>query len=191
MAEFDLLAIMSLVLGTAFGSSGIVAWYLTYLEMRNRRKERTQEQFRRLVLTTHFLRYLGAMFNLGHICSNIHDEKQLAESRKELSKRLSTVVREQELMESEGFPFLWPVAFMEQLNKVDDTTLKLHSAIVDKNFSAAKTLQPMLLREQIRLSMLMKENLGFIQIEPDMKELARFYRSQAREASKSQVRASP
>lgn len=180
MAVFDLLTAMSLVLGTAFGSSGIVAWYLTYLEMKNRRKETSQDRFRQLVLTPHFLRYLGALYNLGFLCSTIHDEKQLAENRLELRKRFSTMSREHDEIESEGVPFLWPSEFMGRVSQLIGSTLEAYEATVDKDFSRARAVESRLTDEQISVSTIMKENLGLLDVEPSMKTLARLHSLGAR-----------
>jgi hypothetical protein len=57
----QLILLASLVLG----SSGIVGWILTYVQLRRETRERALQHFRELVLTPDFLGYLGALRNVA------------------------------------------------------------------------------------------------------------------------------
>jgi hypothetical protein len=52
------------------GSSGIVGWILTYLQLRRETRERALQHFRELVLTPDFLAYLGALRNVAVAAAN-------------------------------------------------------------------------------------------------------------------------
>ena len=79
MTGLDPLGVLSLVFGGAFGGSGIAAWYLTYLQIKNEQRKQAMGYFRELVLTEDFRRYLTLLFSM-YAASSDETENGLKEA---------------------------------------------------------------------------------------------------------------
>jgi hypothetical protein len=64
---FDYGQLSVLLIGIVLGSSGIVGWILTYLQLRREKTERALRQFREFVLTPDFLEFLGVLRHMADL----------------------------------------------------------------------------------------------------------------------------
>jgi hypothetical protein len=65
LSSIDYSQLIILLASLVLGSSGIVGWILTYVQLRRETRERALQHFRELVLTPDFLGYLGALRNVA------------------------------------------------------------------------------------------------------------------------------
>jgi hypothetical protein len=60
-----------LLISIVLGSSGIVGWILTYMQLRRETRQRALQQFRELVLTPDFLQFLGLLHIAAVASANV------------------------------------------------------------------------------------------------------------------------
>jgi hypothetical protein len=58
-----------LLISVSVGSTGILGWILTYVQLRRETRERALQQLRELVLTPDFLRYLGILHHMSVVAA--------------------------------------------------------------------------------------------------------------------------
>ena len=108
----QLILLASLVLG----SSGIVGWILTYIQLRRETKERALQQFRELVLTPDFLEYLGLLRRAVEVTAK---GESLARDREQILKDESLTAEEiaRRVEESDNIRGYSVAQFSDEINR--------------------------------------------------------------------------
>jgi hypothetical protein len=129
MVQFDLTSIVSLVIASAFGSSGVVAWILTYIQMKNERKRQAIEYFRQIVLTPDFLHYLGLSFGILSFFSvgSPITEEGLETIHREVTEWSEYKTRIQ------GTLFFFPYKVLTAFNSMNSSIIKMVNVLLSKN----------------------------------------------------------
>jgi hypothetical protein len=150
---------LSSVLLLVVGSSGLAAWVLTYLQLRQERKRHAREYFRELILTPQLQGYLGALYSFCGILDetkSVQDVKLRAKELAELSGKIATAIMATIF---QAAPYLCPEEFVEQLVKVDDLARQIGAQVLKGEFGDLE-VRSKLEKESIKLGRLLRKMLG-------------------------------
>jgi hypothetical protein len=154
LVEYDWPSIVSI----AFGSSGIVAWLLTYWQVKEERKNRAREHFRQIVLTPDFMDYLGLLVSLLRTVGMIKNEDDLKEHIDELKNLRTEFLKK---VVSGGTMFFLSSQLLMRIVKLSELLQHVTDRLLARDFSAVSSVDAVAVPEITGISSELKRLLGF------------------------------
>jgi hypothetical protein len=153
----DLATALSLVVGVVFGGSGFAAWILTWIQIRDARREQARTSFRNIVLTHEFMDFLGVLFDVGAFIA----VADLKSGKQELEKQIDGVKDAAEKISS--ILFFLTEELQRQVASVLKAATEIRRALAKDDFDAVYSAK--FSDKTYKLSHALKDVLGFEEIE--------------------------
>jgi hypothetical protein len=164
MTALDPWSVVSLLVGAAFGSSGIVAWMITYYQIKEGRRQRAQENFSHFVITPSFLHFMGLLSELSSIFGSIHNQQDLKKFLPQINNLLPKITDERAKMILGGLPILYPPKFLATFDNVENLVVTMGNLALESRFEVVQQIFKTFVAEAAKLSRQLRSVLGFYEL---------------------------